>query len=150
MPEHGSMIFKRILVAVDESPIAAHAAEVGRELGRSVKAEVAFVHVITPPPNPPMETLVTSDRLVAEASLEARKLLSTFGQRTTGQRASLEFLKLGKPAAEILATAKEWSADLIVIGSHGRGGVQRVMLGSVAESVMRQARCPVLVVRPPE
>lgn len=43
--------------------------------------------------------------------------------------------------------AKEWPADLIVIGSHGRGGVKRALLGSVAEGVMRHAPCPVLVVR---
>jgi nucleotide-binding universal stress UspA family protein len=44
--------------------------------------------------------------------------------------------------------AKEWPADVIVIGSHGRAGVTRVLLGSVAEAVMRHAPCPVLVVRP--
>jgi nucleotide-binding universal stress UspA family protein len=144
------MTFKRILIAVDESPIAARAADVGSELGRSLKAEVAFVHVIQPPLNPPMETLVTSEQLIAQASLEARKLLHKFGQQGPGHRASLEFVRVGKSSAEILAAAKEWSDDLVVIGSHGKGVVQRVMLGSVAESVMRHARCPVLIVRPPE
>jgi universal stress protein A len=55
---------------------------------------------------------------------------------------------VGKPAAEIVNAAKEWPADVIVIGSHGRAGVTRVLLGSVAEAVMRHAPCPVLVVRP--
>ena len=144
------MTFKRILVAVDESPIAAHAAEVGSALARALKSDVAFVHVIASPASPPMETLVTSEQLIAEASLEARKLLNALAKRGSAQRASLEFIRVGKPAAEILSSAKEWSADLIVIGSHGRSAVQRVMLGSVAESVMRQARCPVLIVRPVE
>ncbi|MGE5112215.1 MAG: universal stress protein [Acidobacteriaceae bacterium] len=47
----------------------------------------------------------------------------------------------------MVKAANEWPADLIVIGSHGRGGVERLLLGSVAESVTRHAACPVLVVR---
>jgi nucleotide-binding universal stress UspA family protein len=144
------MKFKRVLVAVDETSIAAHAAEVASEIGRGLQAELAFVYVVVPPPNPPMETLVSQEQLVAVASLEARQLLSKFTERTSGQSKPMQFIRVGEAAAEILATAKEWSADMVVIGSHGRGGIKRLVLGSVAESVMRRARCPVLVVRPPE
>jgi nucleotide-binding universal stress UspA family protein len=66
------------------------------------------------------------------------------------QPAPLEFIHVGKTATEIVKAAKDWSADLIVIGSHGRGGVDRLLLGSVAEAVMRHAACPVLVVRAEE
>jgi nucleotide-binding universal stress UspA family protein len=59
----------------------------------------------------------------------------------------LEFVPVGDAASEIAKAAEDWPADLIVIGSHGRGGIRRALLGSVAEGVMRQASCPVLVVR---
>ncbi|MFN8515911.1 MAG: universal stress protein [Thermomicrobiales bacterium] len=56
-------------------------------------------------------------------------------------------LREGAPASDIVAAAQEWQADLIVVGTHGRGGLGRLVLGSVAESVLRDAPCPVLVVR---
>jgi nucleotide-binding universal stress UspA family protein len=49
------------------------------------------------------------------------------------------------PATRIVELAKQWPADLIVMGSHGRGGVQRMLRGSVAEQVMRHAPCPILI-----
>lgn len=54
----------------------------------------------------------------------------------------------GQPAAEIVRVADERRIDLIVLGSHGRGGISRAILGSVADKVMRTARCPVLIVHP--
>ncbi|HLF70653.1 MAG TPA: universal stress protein, partial [Dehalococcoidia bacterium] len=60
------------------------------------------------------------------------------------------FLKVGKPAPEIIAAAKEWRADLIVIASHGRSGLGRLVLGSVAQAVVHEAHCPVLIVRSPD
>ena len=56
----------------------------------------------------------------------------------------------GDPAATILAAAAELGCDMIVMGTHGRSGLERLLTGSVAETVMRQARCPVLVLRSPE
>jgi nucleotide-binding universal stress UspA family protein len=56
--------------------------------------------------------------------------------------------RIGPPAGEILALAEEVSAHLILIGSHGRTGLDRLVLGSVSERVVREARCPVLVARP--
>ncbi|HEX4180354.1 MAG TPA: universal stress protein, partial [Caulobacteraceae bacterium] len=61
--------------------------------------------------------------------------------------AAESFTPEGHPAEEIVAAAQAWSADLIVIGSHGRSALTQVLLGSVAEAVMRNAPCPVLVVR---
>lgn len=56
--------------------------------------------------------------------------------------------RIGKAADEVLAIAREVGADLLFIGSHGKTGVERVLLGSVSERVVREARCPVMVVRP--
>jgi nucleotide-binding universal stress UspA family protein len=58
-------------------------------------------------------------------------------------------LDRGDPAREILRAAAETSADLIVMGTHGRGGLSRLLMGRVAEAVMRKAECPVLTVKAP-
>ncbi len=141
------MSFRRILIAVDESAFAARAADVGLELARSLEAEVAFIHVIDPSLVSAPESGIPAGELIALAEQDGRRLLAAFAQRASSQPSPLEFIHVGKPAIEIVKAAKDWPADLIVIGSHGRGGFERLLLGSVAEAVMRQAVCPVLVVR---
>lgn len=68
------------------------------------------------------------------------------GRRINRKRvgAAVDF---GSPTERILALAEDLKADMIVVGTHGRKGIQRLMVGSVAENVLRHARCPVLVVR---
>ena len=142
------MTFKRILIAVDESAFAAHAADVGIELAKSLKAETAFIHVVdTSIARAAPDAGIPADKLIAMEEQEAKGLLSAFRERAGASPPALEFLEIGKPATKIVEAAKNWPADLIVIGSHGRGGVERLLLGSVAESVVRHASCPVLVVR---
>lgn len=143
------MSFRRILLAVDDSPIAAHAAEVGVELAKALRAELAFIYVVDPGQSMVPESGVPAANLIALCERDARRLLAGFGERSSPESPPLEFVVVGKPAAEIVKTAKEWPADIIVIGSHGRSGVGRVVLGSVAEAVMRHAPCSVLVVRAP-
>lgn len=79
---------------------------------------------------------------------EARRLFEQRRGQVTSIRC-VTHLRSEVPADEIAALAKELEADLIVVGTHGRRGVRRLVLGSVAESVVRLADCPVLVVRPP-
>src|SRR5690606_25816419 len=67
--------------------------------------------------------------------------------KSIGYSPSRFILRQGSPFFEILAAAKEESADLIVIGTHGRGAIAHILMGSVAERVVRKASCPVLVVR---
>lgn len=141
------MFFKKILIAVDSEPIAAHAADIGGELARLAGAEVAFVHVIDPELVNAADTGIQPAVFTATAKDEARKLIGEFRLRLPQQVSALEFVQIGSPVGEVVKAAKDWPADLIVIGSHGRGGIKRVLLGSVAEGVMRQATCPVLVVR---
>ena len=144
------MAFRRILVAVDWSAFAARAADVGLELARSLGAEMAFIHVVEPSTAVAPEGGYAADNLIALAEQDSKRLLAAFHERAPAQPAPLEFIHVGKPHDEIAKAAKDWPADLIVIGSHGRGGVERLFLGSVAEAVMRQAPCPVLVVRAQE
>jgi nucleotide-binding universal stress UspA family protein len=142
------MSFQKILLAVDESAFAARAADVGFDLARSLGAEVALIHVVDPSVVAyAPEGGIPAGELVTLAQQDAKRLLAAFGQRAALQPGPLEFIHTGKPAIEIVKAARHWPADLVVIGSHGRGGVKRLLLGSVAEAVMRHAACPVLVVR---
>ncbi len=142
------MSFKKILIAVDESAFAAHAASVGIELAKLLEAEVAFVNVVdSSAARGAPEVGVPADRLIAMAKQEAKDLLAAFRARAAASPPALEFVELGKPADKVVEAAKNWPADLIVLGSHGRGAVLNLLLGSVAEGVLRHAHCPVLVVR---
>jgi len=139
--------FRRILVSIDSDPIAAHAADVGADMARLAGAELAFIHVIEPALVNAADTGIQPDVFVASAREAARRMIEDFRKRLPAQTAALDFVQIGNAAAEIVNAARDWPADLIVIGSHGRGGLKRALLGSVAEAVMRQAPCPVLVVR---
>ena len=141
------MAFRKILVSVDGDPIAAHAAEVGVDLARLAGAEIAFIHVIEPELVNAADTGVQPDVFVAQAKETGRRLIEDFRKQLPAGMSALEFLQVGKPMTEIVNAARDWPADLVVIGSHGRGGITRALLGSVAEGVMRHAPCPVLVVR---
>lgn len=142
------MDFRKILIAIDESPIAARAAETGMDLARALGASVGFVHVFDPArEGVPADSGVSTKEVIAMTRDDARRLFAEFQERRAGEGPAHEFLVEGHPAAEIVAAARQWPADLLVIGSHGRHGVRRALLGSVAEGVMRHASCPVLVVR---
>jgi nucleotide-binding universal stress UspA family protein len=140
------MLFGKILIAVDSAPIAAHAADVGCELARLAGAEVALIHVIDPELVNAADTGIQPAVFAASAKDEARKLIDAIRLHLP-QGNTREFVEIGGAASEIVKAAKDWPADLIVIGSHGRSGLKRALLGSVAEAVMRHAPCPVLVVR---
>ena len=142
------MSFQRILIAVDESVFAAHAADAGLDLARQLGAEVAFVTVIDPATiRLGVESGVSEEQWVARTQREARSLLNAFSMRAAATPPPLEFVETGKPAAMIVETAKNWPADLIVMGTHGRNVVSTILLGSVAQGVLRHAPCPVMVLR---
>ena len=141
------MSFKRILIAVDNEPVAAHAADIGMELSRELNAETALVYVIGGTVDYMGDTGISSEQLVALAEQEGKQVLSDFSQRLAPKSGALTFLLRGVPGTEIVKAAREWPADLIVIGSHGRSGMQRALLGSVAEAIMRHVPSPGLVVR---
>lgn len=141
------MAFKKILVAIDDNPIAAHAVDVGGELAGLAGAELGLVHVIDPELVNAADTGMQPAVLEAAARDEAHKMIGAFRGRLSLTSPVQGFVQVGAAASEIVQAAKDWPADMIVIGSHGRSGIRRALLGSVAEGVMRQASCPVLVVR---
>lgn len=134
---------RRVLIAVDESGPGLRALEVGSQLTAQLAAEVALAHVIET--CDPQGGLAAADKLaVREAGQE---LLMRASSLMGGINYSEAFRREGEPAAEILAAARHWDADLIVIGTDGRTGIGHALLGSTAEAVLRQAPCPVLTVR---
>ncbi len=115
-------------------------------LARDHQAPLILVHVLTPP------LLITPDEAMAETGSWEHKerLREALRQLRPGPEVAVEHRLLeGEPAPEILRAAEENAADLIVIGTHGRRGVERMLLGSVAEQVLRKASCPVLTVKAP-
>jgi len=141
------MSFKKILIAVDESEFAAHAADVAINLAKPLKAKIGFVHVFDPAIGPGTMWSVPADKLMEMSEREAKHLLAKFRERVKTHQAVPEFLEAGVPAAKIIDAAKKWPADLIVMGSHGRGKIGGLLLGSVSQEVLHHAPCPVLVVR---
>ena len=144
------MSIRRILIAADGSSLAAHAVEVGSELARSLGSEVALIYVVDPAKTVMAEGGVPAAELMRLAEQDGRTLLAALQARSKFHAAPRELLEIGKPATEIVKAANGWEADLIVVASHGRSGVGRLVLGSVAEEVMRHAPCSVLVVRAPQ
>ena len=142
------MKFTKLLIAVDASDIALHAARIGVELARSLKAELALVHVVDPTLVAGAETGLPTDELVSMLEDEAPSMLAKVRTQAGIESTPVEFIRRGKPATEIAALANEWHADMIVMGTHGRGLAARALMGSVTQGVLRHASCPVLVVRP--
>lgn len=136
---------RTIVCPTDFSDRAAPAVELATALARDYSAELVLVHV-TPPP----VQVVSGGVLVGvpvDSSAEAAHLDAV---RVADPRVVVRRLTaVGPPATEIVRLAREQGADLIVMGTHGRGGLARVLVGSVAEAVMRHAPCPVLTVRSP-
>lgn len=140
-------MFKRILIAVDESEPAARAVEIGTGLSVALGADTALVHVIDPSLAYVPEGGGSPTALLTELRREGQRLLATASARaaSTGLRPEV-LVREGNPAEEILTAASEWGADLIAVGTHGRRGLERLLLGSTAEAMARQAPCPVLTV----
>ena len=141
------MHFRRLLVALDGSEAAAHAVDLTADLAAALGSEVALVHVVDPKLAVRPEGGVPAATLLFEFRRDGQQLLSAAAARLRTSPPPWEFLREGKPADEIIKAARERDAQLIVIGTHGRSGLQRVLMGSTAEGVVRHAPCPVLVAR---
>lgn len=141
------MTFKRILIAVDDSQFAAEAAKVGVELAGSLGAAVGFINVFDPSVGPGATWGVSAERIAEMSEQAAKQLVASFCHRIAEGSEIREWVESGTPALKIIEVAKSWPADLIVAGSHGRGQVGGLILGSVSQAILRHAPCPVLVVR---
>jgi nucleotide-binding universal stress UspA family protein len=143
----------RIVYATDLSSTSEPAWGEAQRLGRLFKAEILLLHVVAPPFVVPVEgyfppglyeELLRNTRHDAENGLD-RLLGSVAG---SGLKVRIRLEEGGPPASRILEVAAQEAADLLVVGTHSRTGLQRTVLGSVADRLARQATCPVLTVRP--
>jgi len=137
----------RILFATDFSDVAEGAWLTARSLAAVFEAELIVEHAIPPLPmhgDAPPEII---SRYWAEARVEAERGLARLGVEA-GRLKLRTRLEEGRIADRILRAAAEERADLIVMGTAGRTGVRRVLLGSVAAEVVRLAQCPVVIVGP--
>lgn len=140
--------WKKICCAVDfgdPSQVALHHAA---DLARRYEAELTLVHVVSFPPPAADQALVTSSTLEDVQRKNEEEMLARWrtDAEERARRPVRSSLLTGDPAEEILRHAREEHCDLVVVGTHGRTGVRRLVLGSVAERVARRAPCPVLVV----
>jgi nucleotide-binding universal stress UspA family protein len=141
--------FQKVLIAVDKSAAAADAIEAGIALAAALNAEISMIHVAEPRVVQGAEAGLPKSEMMELARQEGLSLFNAIREKHALPYAAREIVAGGDPATEIVRAAKEWGADIIVIGTHGRDGVSRLLLGSVAEAAMRHAPCPVLVVRKP-
>lgn len=136
---------RKILVPIDLSEESYRALEFAVPLAQRFGAAVHVVHVYQGAGQ--TSSIATTPVLWSDVELARR--LAQEGQRRCGAQVRVQdcHIRLGKPFQEIVASAKELQADLIVIATHGHGGFKRLALGSAAEKTVRHAPCPVLVVR---
>ena len=143
------MIVQHVLVPIDFSATADRALTYAIALAQQLQARLTLLHVLdlTPVTMEEMTAGVVTTYL-DDLETDAQHLLQASRERV--QRAGLQgesLLVQGTPTQTIVDTAGEQGVDLIIMGTHGRTGLAHVFLGSVAEHVVRQGPCPVLVVR---
>lgn len=141
----------RIISPVDFSENSERAFDHAVALARWFDATITVLHVpaLPVPAIAPGGELPYPLELSADLRDELLKRLDEFVAPARGSGVTIDVaLHEGTPAAEVLHQAEERAADLIVMGTHGRGGFERLMLGSVTEKVVRKASCPVLTIPP--
>ena len=147
----------RILLAADGSEEATLAAQTAIDLANKTGSELHVVYATIPPYSRAFYEGYEEGVDVGAYLQDESKELTQRGQgrldeqvrkiKTGGGSVAQAHLREGRPEAEITALAEEIGAGLIVIGSRGLGGLRRAMMGSVSDSVVRHAHCPVMVVR---
>lgn len=151
------MKINKILIAVDDNKYAEHAAEVGFDMARLFGADVGLVSIVEPLIFPESSTDVITGLPVESVNIDEAELIkiqsesaeNTIQQtikKFAGDRKITQFTEYGSTADGILKCSTEFNADLIVVGTHNRTGLNRLIMGSVAEHVVRHSRVPVLVV----
>ena len=143
------MKIKRILCPTDFSAIAEKAVEYAVFLASSHNAELQLLHVVDYLHGFDNYLILSmtpheiSERMEKHANEDLSEVVNQIKESVKTEKA----VRHGKASVQIIKMAREMKADLIVMGSHGRTGLSHVIIGSVAEAVVRHAYCPVLVVR---
>jgi nucleotide-binding universal stress UspA family protein len=140
-----SFPYKRILCPIDFDDNADTAIKEAGALARLLKAAVCVLHVIW------INPLATEGYVLAELEeSQSNAARAKVAEMTNRELAGVDYeinVKIGDPAEIVLATEKELNADLVVMATHGRHGLTRLVLGSVAEKIVRESAVPVLTIR---
>jgi nucleotide-binding universal stress UspA family protein len=148
-PEHGHGSLNKILIATDGSESAEKAANLGIKIAGLSGAKVYAVYVIDTSPyySIPLDQ-VWSKEVYEQFEKVGHEIVSSVEINAKADGLEAESVVLnGDPAERILNFAEEQNVDMIVVGSHGKGGFERLVIGSVSEKVVRHAKSPVLVFR---
>lgn len=140
------MAYSKILIAVDSSEYSMKAARKGLELAHQLNAKTALLFIVD---KSKAMGNVDAGIMPGEALIvlkkEAEQTLDQLAKMYNGKEI-MKFMPEGHPAEDIIKTSETWSADLIVMGTHGRTGLQHLFMGSVAEYVVRHSKIPVMIV----
>ena len=140
----GMRSIREIVVGTDFSSDSRHAVAYAAELAKGLRAELTVVHVDEKAAFVPGSDLANAEQTSDRASMEA-----TVRELTERDVRAHGVLRPGLPAQGLCDVARERQADLLVVGTQGRACLANVVLGSVTERTLRDAPCPVLVVRNP-
>jgi nucleotide-binding universal stress UspA family protein len=141
-----------VLAAIDRGPLDAEVVRVSANFAQDIRGgELHLIHVIEDLPPPvgfvprPAGLGITAGEITASGRKCLEELATTARSSFTGP--VVGHLVAGSASKQILQVASDLQADVVLVGTHGRKGIKRMLLGSVAEAVVRKASCPVIVVR---
>lgn len=142
--------FRKILVPTDFSRLSYAAVNYAKPIAVRYGARLYIIHVVDNLPSTVMHTLdLDVDTVMRNAEERARAQLKNFvSSRLRGIKKVTPVVKLGEPHEEIVKFVKKGKVDLIVLATHGRTGLAHMLIGSVAEKVVRHSPVPVLTVKP--
>lgn len=153
-------MFRRILVPLDGSPTSNRGLDEAIELAGDQKARIALLHVVDElivPTGPDGMMYISPgyiDEYIQALRKRGQRLLARAESKVRKRGVAVEAMlveTVGHPVADLIVKqAKKWRADIIVLGTHGRRGLSRVLMGSDAELVLRETTLPVLLVRSPQ
>lgn len=140
--------YKNILVPVDFSDVSAKALKVALDIAGVMDAEVTVMHAVSVSAvSLPVDGVpVYNDEMIEEELGKARKDLDKFLRDQIGSAQVSQVVCFGEPTSEVNNYADDNKIDMIIIGTHGRTGLLHLLMGSVAESVLRHSKVPVLCV----
>ena len=146
--------FKKILCPTDFSEPSLGGLRMAHEMASRFDTEIVVLNVHKPIPHLPTPRLEASDVVFdisayeKQVAADAKDSLAAFSDSVFDDSVKVRLeVRMGRPADEILQLAEEEKVDVILIATHGRTGLSHIVFGSVAEKVVRHAKCPVLTVR---
>ncbi len=143
-------MFDHIVVALDGGELSDKALDYALTIARTTRGKIRLVHVVDHRTTATVRRLMapTEPKIIEQLSASGREVLEAGKERCTRWDVPVSvFGTEGVVAHEICTAAKEFSADLIVMGTHNRTGAAGVLLGSVAQGVLAESPCPVFLVR---